>query len=107
MVKKALAVYPGPSSLYQGIDLSQANASDLARMIASDPNRAKATASTSTLVIMPAALSHRNTLGLAQTEEACLELLIGISMRVARRCSTSTRWNITMQQNLWQQCLLL
>ena len=31
---------------------------------------------------MPAALSHRNTLGLAQTEEACLELLIGISMRV-------------------------
>ena len=82
VVKKALAVYPGPSSLYQGIDLSQANASDLARMIASDPNRAKATASTSTLVIMPAALSHRNTLGLAQTEEACLELLIGISMRV-------------------------
>lgn len=82
VVKKALAVYPGPSSLYQGIDLSQANASDLARMIASDPNRAKATASTSTLVIMPAALSHRNTLGLSQSEEACLELLIGISMRV-------------------------
>lgn len=51
-------------------------------MIASDPNRAKATASTSTLVIMPAALSHRNTLGLSQSEEACLELLIGISMRV-------------------------
>lgn len=33
VVKKALAVYPGPSSLYRGIDLSRANAADMARMM--------------------------------------------------------------------------
>ena len=82
VVKKAIAVYPGPSSLYHGIDLSQANAVDMARMISSDPSRASAASSTSTLVIMPQALSHRETLGLSRSEDACLQLLIRISARV-------------------------
>ena len=38
VVKKALAVYPGPADMYRGIDLSRANAADMARMISSDPN---------------------------------------------------------------------
>lgn len=82
VVKKALAVYPGPADMYRGIDLSRANAADMARMISSDPSRASAASSTSTLVILPQALSHRETLGLSRSEEACLQLLIRISARV-------------------------
>ena len=82
VVKKALAVYPGPSSLYRGIDLSRANAADMARMISSDQNRASAASTTTTLVILPDALSHRETLGLSRSEDACLQLLIRISARV-------------------------
>lgn len=59
VVKKALAVYPGPADMYRGIDLSRANAADMARMISSDPSRASAASSTSTLVILPQALSHQ------------------------------------------------
>ena len=81
VVKKALAVYPG-RDMYRGIDLSRANAADMARMISSDPSRASAASSTSTLVILPQALSHRETLGLSRSEEACLQLLIRISARV-------------------------
>lgn len=91
VVKKALAVYPGPADMYRGIDLSRANAADMARMISSDPSRASAASSTSTLVILPQALSHRETLGLSRSEEACLQRLIVFPHAWVRRYSTLTR----------------
>ncbi|OZG64055.1 DUF2207 domain-containing protein [Bifidobacterium eulemuris] len=84
-VKKAIAIYPGPASMYAGIDMSQAtNPVGLAGMIGTDANRLAAAKQTSTMVILPAALNDetREAMGLSQSESACLDLFIAISKRV-------------------------
>ena len=86
-VKKAIALYPGSADLYRGIDMRRPDPAALARMIGKDRGRVNATRSTTTIVILPAALagagsSRREALGLSQSESACLDLLICISERV-------------------------
>ncbi|OZG61004.1 hypothetical protein BLEM_1636 [Bifidobacterium lemurum] len=83
-VKKAIAIYPGPSDMYVGIDMSQANPVGLAGLIGSDANRLAAAKQTSTMVILPAALNGetRQAMELSQSESACLDLFIAISKRV-------------------------
>ncbi|NEG54985.1 DUF2207 domain-containing protein [Bifidobacterium platyrrhinorum] len=82
-VKKAIAIYPGPAGMYRGIDMSRADAVGISRMIGADPYKIEALRSTSTIVILPAAFgAERSSLGLCQSEAACLDLLIDISYRV-------------------------
>lgn len=84
-VKKAIAIYPGPADMYRGIDMSTATPLALSHMIDGDPGRRKAAAATSTIVILPVALddrSNREQLGLSESEDALLHLLIVISKRV-------------------------
>ena len=84
-VKKAIAIYPGPADMYRGIDMSQATPVGLSQMIAADPGKMNAARNTSTIVILPASLdaaSNIEQLGLSQSEEALLALLITISQRV-------------------------
>ena len=86
VVKKAVSVYPGPASLYRGIDMSTATAADVAAVIGGRQGGAgDKDANTSTLVIAPAALddqSNARQFGLTQSEDALLNLLIAISRRV-------------------------
>ena len=84
-VKKAIAIYPGPADMYRGIDMSQATPVGLIQMITADPGKMNAARNTSTIVILPASLdaaSNIEQLGLSQSEEALLALLITISQRV-------------------------
>lgn len=84
-VKKAIAIYPGPADMYRGIDMSQATPVGLSQMIAADPGRTSAARTTSAIVILPLAINglpNAEQLGLSQSEEALLELLIAISQRV-------------------------
>lgn len=84
-VKKALAIYPGSSDLYRGIDMSRATPVELSHMIAADPGRQRAALSTSTIVLLPAAIDavpNREQLGLSDSEDALLNLLTVISHRV-------------------------
>lgn len=80
--KKAIAIYPGPSSLYQSIDMSRADSAQLASMIGADQNRINAASITSTLVILPVCSTHRSSLNLCESEEAALHLLEQIASRV-------------------------
>ena len=50
-VKKAIAVYPGPSDMYRGIDMSQATPVGLSQMIAADQGKQYAAGITSTIVM--------------------------------------------------------
>lgn len=84
-VKKAIAIYPGPADMYRGIDMSQATPVGLIQMITADPGKMNAARNTSTILILPASLdaaSNIEQLGLSQSEEALLALLITISQRV-------------------------
>lgn len=82
--KHAIAIYPGPSEMYQGIDMSQADAVRLAGMADADDGRRAAAKRTSTIVILPAGLdgSAAAALSLSQSEDAALRLLRKISKRV-------------------------
>ncbi|KAB8292677.1 DUF2207 domain-containing protein [Bifidobacterium avesanii] len=82
--KKALAIYPGPSSLYRGIDMSRANAVKLSGLIGDDGARAASVRETNTIVILPAALEPgaEQSLRLSPSELAALELLKAISRRI-------------------------
>ncbi|NEG89425.1 DUF2207 domain-containing protein [Bifidobacterium aerophilum] len=82
--KKAIAIYPGPMSIYRGIDLSAANNADMAAMIGSNANDLGVASSTSTLVLLPACFDRqaRAALRLSQSEDATLRLFEKISKRV-------------------------
>ncbi|RSX52939.1 hypothetical protein D2E25_1510 [Bifidobacterium goeldii] len=80
--KHAIAIYPGPSALYRGIDMSQANNAQLAAMIGADQTRVNATAGTNTIVIMPVCSANRQSLNLSESEDAALHLLETISRRI-------------------------
>lgn len=84
-VKKAIAIYPGPSSLYRGIDMSQATPVARAGGIGRDPNQRDAMRKTSTIVILTAVNDGQpdtRQLDLTQSEQALLNLLVKISHRV-------------------------
>ncbi|NMM95203.1 DUF2207 domain-containing protein [Bifidobacterium oedipodis] len=84
-VKKAIAIYPGPASLYRGIDMSTAAPAGIAGMIGTDAGRVDEARTTNTIVILPRAIDgmpNAEQLQLSQSEEAMLNLLIAISQRV-------------------------
>ncbi|NEG54984.1 DUF2207 domain-containing protein [Bifidobacterium platyrrhinorum] len=84
-VKKAIAIFPGPASMYYGIDLSEAAPASLSRFVAADPGRRRAAGTTSTIVVMPQSIDripNTTQMGLTQSENALLDLLIVISQRV-------------------------
>ncbi|NMM98963.1 DUF2207 domain-containing protein [Bifidobacterium olomucense] len=84
-VKKAVAIYPGPADMYRGIDMSKATPVSLSHMIDGDSGRRRAARFTSTIVILPSAIDgvpNAEQLGLSESENALLNLLIVISERV-------------------------
>lgn len=86
-VKKAIALYPGPSDLYRDLDMAHADPAAIAQRIGQQTRRVRAAQSTTTVVILPVALavpydSRRKTLELSRSESACLDLLVDISRRV-------------------------
>ena len=104
-VKKAIAVYPGPSDMYRGIDMSQATPVGLSQMIAADQGKQYAAGITSTIVILPLAIDeapNAQQLGLSESEDALLNLLIVIAPRVGIRVFDMNLMKATCQN--WQDC---
>ena len=102
-VKKAIAIYPGPSDMYRGIDMSQATPVGLSQMIAADQGKQYAAGITSTIVILPLAIDeapNAQQLGLSESEDALLNLLIVISQRVGSPVFDLNQMKATCQN--WQ-----
>lgn len=78
----AIAIYPGVAAMYQGIDMSQANNADIARLIANDPARTRDVGKTSTVVILPVVFDNVQSLRLCPSEQAALDLLVTTSERI-------------------------
>lgn len=78
----AIAIYPGVAAMYQGIDMSQANNADIARLIANDPARTRDVGKTSTVVILPVVFDNVQSLRLCPSEQAALDLLVKASERI-------------------------
>lgn len=78
----AIAIYPGVAAMYQGIDMSQANNADIARLIANDPARTRDVGKTSTVVILPVVFDNVQSLRLCPSEQAALDLLVTASERI-------------------------
>ena len=68
--------------MYRGIDMSQANNADIARMIANDPARIRDVGKTSTVVILPVVFDNVQSLQLRPSEQAALDLLVTASERI-------------------------
>ncbi|MBT1164789.1 DUF2207 domain-containing protein [Bifidobacterium felsineum] len=84
-VKKAIAIYPGPADMYRGIDMSKATPAGLSHMIDADAGKRRAARITRTVVILPESIDgvpNVGQLGLSESENALLNLLIVISKRV-------------------------
>ena len=78
----AIAIYLGVAAMYQGIDMSQANNADIARLIANDPARTRDVGKTSTVVILPVVFDNVQSLRLCPSEQAALDLLVTASERI-------------------------
>lgn len=78
----AIAIYPGVAAMYQGIDMSQANNADIARLIANDPARTRDVGKTSTVVILPVVFDNVQSLRLCPSEQAAFDLLVTASERI-------------------------
>lgn len=78
----AIVIYPGVAAMYQGIDMSQANNADIARLIANDPARTRDVGKTSTVVILPVVFDNVQSLRLCPSEQAALDLLVTASERI-------------------------
>lgn len=70
----AIAIYPGVAAMYQGIDMSQANNADIARLIANDPARTRDVGKTSTVVILPVVFDNVQSLPVVPEREGCARL---------------------------------
>lgn len=79
----AIAIYPGVAAMYRGIDMSQANNADIARMIANDPARIRDVGKTSTVVILPVVFDNVQSLPVAP-ERAGRARLAGDGVRTHR-----------------------
>ncbi len=80
--KKAIAIYPGASSNYRGIDMSRASASQISAMFQNDMRLSGRMNDTSTIMIMPVCVNNRKSLRLSQSEEGVLQLLEAGAERV-------------------------
>lgn len=77
--KGAIAIYPGPAKLYDGIDLTTTNAASVAGRLGSDAATARKMKKTSTIVIMPVARNDIGSLLLSSSEHAALDILLKAS----------------------------
>ena len=80
--KGAIAIYPGPAKLYDGIDLTTTNAASVAGRLGSDAATARKMKKTSTIVIMPVARNDIGSLLLSSSEHAALDILLKASSRL-------------------------
>lgn len=81
--KGAIAVYPGPSTLYRGIDMSNPQLALQASQQLAEQNESRSRmAKTSTIVIQPVAYQNQQSLRLCESEEAELTLLLKVSKRL-------------------------
>lgn len=80
--KGAIAIYPGPAKLYDGIDLTTTNAASVAGRLGSDAATARKMKKTSTIVIMPVARNDIGSLLLSSSEHAVLDILLKASSRL-------------------------
>ncbi|WP_044084696.1 DUF2207 domain-containing protein [Bifidobacterium gallicum] len=75
--RKFIAVYPGPASMYAGIDMSRVHPAGLAQFaeqrLAMDPSMAKA--NTNTIVLLPPAYDMQALLTLSPSERTLLDML--------------------------------
>lgn len=89
--------------MYRGIDMSQATPVGLSQMIAADQGKQYAAGITSTIVILPLAIDeapNAQQLGLSESEDALLNLLIVISQRVGSPVFDLNQMKATCQN--WQ-----
>lgn len=80
--KGAIAIYPGPAKLYDGIDLTVTDAASVAGMLGSDAATARKMKKTSTIVIMPVVRDDIDSLLLSSSERAALDILLKASSRL-------------------------
>ena len=80
--KGAIAIYPGPAKLYDGIDLTTTNAASVAGRLGSDAATARKMKKTSTIVIMPVVCDDIGSLLLSSSERAVLDILLKASSRL-------------------------
>ena len=80
--KGAIAIYPGPVDLYNGIDLTTTSAASVAGMLGSNAASARKLKKTSTIVIMPVARNDIGSLLLSSSEHAALDILLKASSRL-------------------------
>lgn len=80
--KGAIAIYPGPAKLYDGIDLTTTNAASVAGRLGSDAATARKMKKTSTIVIMPVARNDIGSLLLSSSEHAALDILLKASSQL-------------------------
>lgn len=81
-IKKAIAVHPGSSSMYRGIDVGQAAPAGLNQMVVVGQGKRYATGITNIIMILPFTIdeaSDAQRLGLNESEGALLNLLIAAS----------------------------
>lgn len=77
--KGAIAIYPGPVDLYNGIDLTTASAASVAGMLGSNAASARKLKKTSTIAIMPVVCDDIGSLLLSSSERAVLDILLKAS----------------------------
>ncbi len=73
--KGAIAVYPGPATMYQGMDLTRSSAASVAATLHTDETSRSRMSSTSTVAILPVCSTDRGSLHLSPSEDAALALL--------------------------------
>lgn len=80
--KGAIAIYPGPVDLYNGIDLTTTSAASVAGMLGSNAASARKLKKTSTIAIMPVVCDDIGSLLLSSSERAVLDILLKASSRL-------------------------
>ena len=80
--KGAIAIYPGPVDLYNGIDLTTTSAASVAGMLGSNAASARKLKKTSTIAIMPVMCDDIGSLLLSSSERAVLDILLKASSRL-------------------------
>lgn len=80
--KGAIAIYPGPADLYDGIDLTTASAASVAGMLGSNTASARKLKKTSTIAIMPVVHDDIGSLLLSPSERTVVDILLKASSRL-------------------------
>ncbi|OZG50371.1 DUF2207 domain-containing protein [Bombiscardovia coagulans] len=80
--KRAIAIYPGPASLYQDCDPSHMGTSDLGQILRKQKDVKdvdESSEKTSTIVILPLAHADNGSLDVSRSEQAALDMLLAVS----------------------------